>query len=128
MFHLAAQTLVGIANRAPLSTFETNIRGTWLLLEACRAHGVERVVVASSDKAYGRTAELPYREHQPLQPMFPYDVSKAAADLHRPLLLAHVRAAGGGHAVRQPLRRWGHEPLAAGARGGGRGARRPARR
>ncbi len=81
VFHLAAQTLVGTANRAPLSTFETNIRGTWLLLEACRAHGVERTVVASSDKAYGRHAELPYREHFALQPTYPYDVSKAAADL-----------------------------------------------
>lgn len=81
VFHLAAQTLVGTANHAPLSTFETNIRGTWLLLEACRAHGVERVLVASSDKAYGRQAQLPYHEGQPLQPIYPYDVSKAAADL-----------------------------------------------
>lgn len=81
VFHLAAQTLVGTANRAPLSTFETNIRGTWLLLEACRTHGVERTVVASSDKAYGRHDELPYREHFALQPTHPYDVSKAAADL-----------------------------------------------
>jgi CDP-glucose 4,6-dehydratase len=81
VFHLAAQTLVGTANRGPLSTFETNIRGTWLLLEACRQHGVERTVVASSDKAYGRHAELPYRESFALQPTFPYDVSKAATDL-----------------------------------------------
>jgi CDP-glucose 4,6-dehydratase len=81
VFHLAAQTLVGTANHAPLSTFETNIRGTWLLLEACRRHGVERTVVASSDKAYGRHSELPYREHFALQPAFPYDVSKAATDL-----------------------------------------------
>jgi CDP-glucose 4,6-dehydratase len=81
VFHLAAQTLVGIANQAPLSTFETNIRGTWLLLEASRSHGVGRVVVASSDKAYGAHAELPYREDLPLQPVYPYDVSKAAADL-----------------------------------------------
>jgi CDP-glucose 4,6-dehydratase len=81
VFHLAAQTLVGNANRAPLPTFETNIRGTWLLLEACRLHGVERVLVASSDKAYGRHTELPYREDHPLQPTYPYDVSKAAADL-----------------------------------------------
>jgi CDP-glucose 4,6-dehydratase len=81
VFHLAAQTLVGTANHAPLSTFETNIRGTWLVLEACRLHGVERVLVASSDKAYGRQAELPYHEQQPLQPTYPYDVSKAAADL-----------------------------------------------
>ena len=81
VFHLAAQTLVGTANRAPLSTFETNIRGTWLLLEACRLHGAERVIVASSDKAYGRQPELPYREGQALAPIYPYDVSKAAADM-----------------------------------------------
>jgi CDP-glucose 4,6-dehydratase len=81
VFHLAAQTLVGTANHAPLSTFETNIRGTWLVLEASRLHGVGRVVVASSDKAYGSHTELPYREELALQPTFPYDVSKAAADL-----------------------------------------------
>ncbi|MGI8902614.1 MAG: NAD-dependent epimerase/dehydratase family protein [Solirubrobacteraceae bacterium] len=81
VLHLAAQTLVGTANRAPLSTFETNIRGTWLVLEACRQAGVQRVIVASSDKAYGRQDELPYHERQPLQPSYPYDVSKAAADL-----------------------------------------------
>jgi len=81
VFHLAAQTLVGPANHAPRSTFETNVRGTWMLLEACRVDGVRSVIVASSDKAYGRQAELPYRESQPLIPMFPYDVSKAAADL-----------------------------------------------
>jgi CDP-glucose 4,6-dehydratase len=81
VFHLAAQTLVGTANRAPLSTFETNIRGTWLLLEACRAHGARRVIVASSDKAYGRQPELPYRESQPLLAQYPYDVSKAACDM-----------------------------------------------
>jgi CDP-glucose 4,6-dehydratase len=81
VFHLAAQTLVPTANRSPLSTFETNIRGTWLVLEACRAGDVERVVVASSDKAYGPHASLPYREDHALQPVFPYDVSKAATDL-----------------------------------------------
>lgn len=81
VFHLAAQTLVGVANRSPLSTFETNIRGTWLVLEACRLHQAERVIVASSDKAYGSQDELPYREDQPLAPRFPYDSSKAAADL-----------------------------------------------
>jgi CDP-glucose 4,6-dehydratase len=81
VFHLAAQTLVGTANRGPLSTFETNIRGTWLLLEACRLHGTERVVVASSDKAYGRHASLPYREEFALAPVYPYDVSKASTDL-----------------------------------------------
>jgi CDP-glucose 4,6-dehydratase len=81
VFHLAAQTLVGTANRSPLSTFETNIRGTWIVLEACRLYGVERTLVASSDKAYGSHAELPYREDFALLPAFPYDVSKAAADL-----------------------------------------------
>ena len=81
VFHLAAQTLVGTANRSPLSTFETNIRGTWLVLEAARQHGVQRLVVASSDKAYGRQEELPYREDQQLRARYPYDVSKAAADM-----------------------------------------------
>lgn len=81
VFHLAAQTLVGTANHSPRSTFETNVRGTWIVLEACRAHGTASVIVASSDKAYGRQAELPYREAQALTPAFPYDVSKAAADL-----------------------------------------------
>ena len=81
VFHLAAQTIVPTANRSPLSTFETNIRGTWTLLEACRRHGTERVVVASSDKAYGPHDALPYREELALQPVYPYDVSKAATDL-----------------------------------------------
>jgi CDP-glucose 4,6-dehydratase len=81
VFHLAAQTIVGIANRAPLSTFEANIRGTWVLLEACRHVGVSRVVVAASDKAYGIHDELPYREDFALQPRYPYDVSKAATDM-----------------------------------------------
>lgn len=81
VFHLAAQTLVPTATKMPLSTFETNIRGTWLLLEACRAHGAGRVVVASSDKAYGPHAELPYRETHALAPVYPYDVSKAATDM-----------------------------------------------
>jgi CDP-glucose 4,6-dehydratase len=81
VFHLAAQTLVGVANRSPRSTFETNVRGTWMLLEACREHAVDAVVVASSDKAYGPASQLPYREDQPLAPKFPYDVSKAATDL-----------------------------------------------
>ncbi len=81
VFHLAAQTIVPTANRSPISTFETNIRGTWLLLEACRQHGAGRVIVASSDKAYGSHAELPYREDFSLQPVYPYDVSKAATDL-----------------------------------------------
>jgi CDP-glucose 4,6-dehydratase len=81
VFHLAAQTIVGIANRSPLSTFETNIRGTWTLLEACRTIDVQRVVVAASDKAYGIHDQLPYREEFALQPRYPYDVSKAATDM-----------------------------------------------
>jgi CDP-glucose 4,6-dehydratase len=86
VFHLAAQTIVGTANRSPLSTFEANIRGTYVLLEACRAVGVvgdpvERIVVASSDKAYGSHQQLPYREDFPLQPTYPYDVSKACTDM-----------------------------------------------
>jgi CDP-glucose 4,6-dehydratase len=82
VFHLAAQTIVTIANRNPVSTFETNIKGTWNLLEACRrSPTVKRVVVASSDKAYGDQKKLPYREDAPLQGAHPYDVSKSAADL-----------------------------------------------
>lgn len=82
VFHLAAQALVGAANRSPLSTFETNIRGTYLLLEACRrSETVKRIVVASSDKAYGSHDLLPYREDFPLHGRFPYDVSKTCTDL-----------------------------------------------
>jgi CDP-glucose 4,6-dehydratase len=81
VFHLAAQTIVGTANSSPLPTFETNIQGTWTLLEACRQGEVKRVVVASSDKAYGPHERLPYTEDAALQPIYPYDVSKAAADL-----------------------------------------------
>lgn len=81
VFHLAAQTIVGTANRSPLATFESNIRGTWTLLEACRLHGASRVVVAASDKAYGASATLPYREQMSLDPRYPYDVSKAATDM-----------------------------------------------
>ena len=83
VFHLGAQAIVGTANRSPLSTFESNIKGTWLLLDACRELGnrIERVVVASSDKAYGAHELLPYKEDAPLQGRFPYDVSKSCADL-----------------------------------------------
>ncbi|MCB9795860.1 MAG: NAD-dependent epimerase/dehydratase family protein [Alphaproteobacteria bacterium] len=82
VLHLAAQTQVPISNADPLSTFESNVRGTWRLLEACRssARPPKAVVVASSDKAYG-DAPLPYQEAQPLQPTAPYDVSKACTDL-----------------------------------------------
>lgn len=82
VFHLGAQPIVGIANRNPRSTFEANIRGTWNLLEACRdVPTVERVVVASSDKAYGEQPNLPYDESMPLQGRHPYDVSKSCTDL-----------------------------------------------
>ncbi len=82
VFHLAAQTIVSIANRSPLSTFESNIKGTWNLLEACRrVETVKRVVAASSDKAYGTHEKLPYSEDAPLQGRHPYDVSKSCADL-----------------------------------------------
>jgi len=82
VIHLAAQTIVTIANSNPVSTFETNIGGTWALLEACRrSPGVRQVVVASSDKAYGDQENLPYRESAPLQGRHPYDVSKSCADL-----------------------------------------------
>jgi CDP-glucose 4,6-dehydratase len=82
VIHLAAQTIVPIANRNPVSTFETNIGGTWSLLEACRrSPRVGQIVVASSDKAYGTQARLPYDETTPLQGEHPYDVSKSCADL-----------------------------------------------
>ena len=82
VFHLAAQTQVQIANRNPLSTFESNIRGTWDLLDACRrSPKVKSVVLASSDKAYGDQAVLPYKEDMPLLGKHPYDVSKSCADL-----------------------------------------------
>lgn len=83
VFHLGAQTIVGTSARSAISTFESNIRGTWNLLEACKANAktLQRVVVASSDKAYGAHLILPYTEDTPLQGRFPYDVSKSCADL-----------------------------------------------
>jgi CDP-glucose 4,6-dehydratase len=81
VFHLAAQTIVGVARRSPLETFEVNVRGAWNVFEACRQHEVQPVVFASSDKAYGASPELPYREHFPLRAAYPYDASKAAADI-----------------------------------------------
>jgi len=82
VIHLAAQTIVGIANRNPVSTFEANIQGTWALLEACRrSPKVNQIVVASSDKAYGDQEQLPYDENTPLQGQHPYDVSKSCSDL-----------------------------------------------
>jgi CDP-glucose 4,6-dehydratase len=88
VFHLAAQTIVGVANRNPVATFEDNIQGTWNLLEACRRlTTVKAVVAASSDKAYGDQTVLPYVETMPLQGQHPYDVSKSCADL-----IAHAYA------------------------------------
>ena len=82
VFHLAAQTIVGIANRNPISTFESNIAGTWNVLEACRrSPAVKAIVIASSDKAYGDQLNLPYSEDTPLEGRHPYDVSKSCADL-----------------------------------------------
>ena len=92
VFHLAAQTIVTIANRNPISTFETNIAGTWSLLEACRhSPKVAQIIIASSDKAYGDQIKLPYDENTPLQGQHPYDVSKSCADL-----IAHSYAASFG--------------------------------
>ena len=82
VFHLAAQTIVGTANRSPLSTFETNIKGTWCLLEAARRCGsTPHVIVASSDKAYGDQTQLPYTEETPLEGRHPYDASKSCTDI-----------------------------------------------
>jgi CDP-glucose 4,6-dehydratase len=82
VIHLAAQTIVGVANRSPLSTFETNIKGTWCMLEAARRCGMNpHVVVASSDKAYGDQERLPYTEDAPLQGRHPYDASKSCTDI-----------------------------------------------
>ena len=82
VLHLAAQTTVGVANRNPVSTLDTNIRGTWALLEACRrSPAVQQIVIASSDKAYGDQEVLPYTEDTPVRGRNPYDVSKSCADL-----------------------------------------------
>jgi CDP-glucose 4,6-dehydratase len=83
VFHLGAQSLVGVALRNPVATFESNIRGTYHVLEACRVHAdmVKAVIVASSDKAYGDSEHLPYTEEHPLAGRHPYDVSKSCADL-----------------------------------------------
>jgi CDP-glucose 4,6-dehydratase len=96
VFHLAAQPIVGVAHRFPLQTFESNVRGTYHLLEACRIHAslVQCLVVASSDKAYGQGTVLPYTEEMPLVGRHPYEVSKSCADLI---------AQGYQHAFRLPL-------------------------
>ena len=82
VFHLAAQALVGVANKSPISTFESNIKGTWNVLEVCRLNtNVKRIVVASSDKAYGIQKDLPYTEESQLLGIYPYDASKACTDI-----------------------------------------------
>ena len=107
VFHLGAQTIVGTALRNPLATFEANIRGTYNLLEACRLHPslVKRIVIASSDKAYGSSPVLPYLETMPLAGKHPYDVSKSCTDLlassyhhtyHLPLAIARCGNIYGG--------------------------------
>jgi CDP-glucose 4,6-dehydratase len=94
--HLAAQTIVGVASKAPAATFETNIGGTWRMLEACRRVGVRHVVLASSDKAYGEQAHLPYDESMPLDGRHPYDASKSCADI---IAQTYARSYGLGVAV-----------------------------
>jgi len=82
VFHIAAQAIVGPANRSPLSTFESNIKGTWNILESCRlSKAVKGIIVASSDKAYGQQKKLPYTEESPLNGYYPYDASKACAEI-----------------------------------------------
>ena len=81
VFHLAAQTIVGIARSSPLESLDVNVRGAWHVFEACRRHEVEALMFASSDKAYGSSPKLPYREDFPLRAANPYDASKAAADI-----------------------------------------------
>jgi len=82
VFHIAAQAIVGPANRSPLSTFESNIKGTWNILESCRlSKTVKGLIVASSDKAYGQQKKLPYTEESPLNGYYPYDASKACAEI-----------------------------------------------
>lgn len=96
VFHLGAQTLVGVAKVDPVSTLEANVRGTWLLLEAARQTGVRQFLMASSDKAYGDSDRLPYREDHALQGRFPYDVSKSCADL---IATMYARTYGLGTAI-----------------------------
>lgn len=92
VFHLAAQTIVPIANNHPLSTFESNIKGTWVLLEACRRNKkVKKILVASSDKAYGEHKILPYSEDMPLIGRNPYDISKSCADLIAQMYFYHYK-------------------------------------
>ena len=130
VFHLAAQPIVGFANRSPHSTWESNIRGTYTVLEACRAARdagapIERIVVASSDHAYGSQPQLPYREEAALAARYPYDASKACADLIARSYASDLRAAGRGHADGEHLR-WRRPELVADRPRHGSGAgRRP---
>ncbi len=128
VFHLGAQTLVGRGYRSPHATFESNIRGTYTLLEACRRHAgaVRRIVVASSDKAYGESAVLPYTEEMPRAGAIPTTSPRAAPICSR-LLRRDLRAAGRRGPLRQHLRRRRpeleppdarHDPLGAVAAGG----------
>ena len=104
VFHLAAQTIVGVANRNPASTLDTNIRGTWALLEACRrSPAVQQIVVASSDKAYGAQDVLPYTEDTPVRGGHPYDVSKSCADMVGSDVRQELSVASLRHAVWQLL-------------------------
>ena len=89
VFHLAAQSIVTVANNNPISTFESNIGGTWSVLEACRKNKIKRVIVASSDKSYGDHKVLPYKEDAPLMGKHPYDVSKSCADLISQMYFHH---------------------------------------
>ncbi len=82
VMHLAGQSIVGIGNVDPVTTFDSNIRGTWCLLEACRlSAAVQQIVVASTDKVYGECDQLPYIEDTPLLAVYPHDVSKACAEM-----------------------------------------------
>ena len=101
VFHLGAQTLVGIAKVDPVGTLEANVRGTWLLLESARQGGVKQFLIASSDKAYGESDRLPYLEDHPLQGRFPYDVSKSCTDL---ITTMYARTYG----LRRPIVRCGN--------------------
>ena len=105
VFHLAAQTQVGVANLNPISSLESNVRGTWTVLEAIRrSPSVQQAVVASSDKAYGTQPVLPYTETMPLAAVHPYDVSKAAGDMIAASYARLIRRERRHHAVRQPVR------------------------
>ncbi len=122
VFHLAAQTIVGIARRSPVSTYGTNVRGTWLLMEACRTHEVQRVVVAASDKAYGasdvlRTPRISRSTRPPVRR------EQGRDRPHHSLVRAHLRRAGGHDALRQPLRPGRPEPVPPHPRGDRRRAR-----